>query len=163
MLGACGIDPEVGGPPAIGRQALPPAELTGVVFEGYAEGVRDLIISASRAEVDIEHGVARLDKVRISFAGEERGPTRISAPFAEFRLDSDDFVLSGGVRGSTQFGERFSTSEVRYDHASRKLRSASRVKVQRANLQLEAEGMEIDVASRTIRLTGKVQAEMQGG
>ncbi|MCP4002663.1 MAG: LPS export ABC transporter periplasmic protein LptC [bacterium] len=146
-----------------GDLSLPPAQLTGVVFEGYAAGARDLLISAATAEVDSSGGVARLEKVMILFAQEERGRTRITAPHAEFRLDSDDFLLTGGVEGTTQDGDRFVTDEVRYEHERRKLYSSSGVRVERENLKLKADGMELDVATRSLKLTGRVQANMNGG
>ena len=66
------------------------------------------------------------------------------------------------MRGTTEEGETFETEKVAYDAVDRVLRSETPVRVDRSNLRLRAEGMEIDVATRVLKLTGKVRAEIEG-
>ena len=89
-----------------------------------------------------------------------RGEVRIKAERAEFHLDSDDFVLHDRVEGSTAEGERFTTAHVRYEQAAQRLWTDQPVRLYRDNLLVEGAGMEIDLETRKIRLTGSVQARV---
>lgn len=138
----------------------PRAQLRGVIFEGYAAGTRELVVRAASAEVDPGQRLVELDSVRISFRDPARGQVRIKAERAEFRLDNDDFVLHDRVEGSTAGGERFTTAHVRYEQAAQRLWTDQPVRLYRDNLVVEGEGMEIDLETRKIRLTGSVQARV---
>ncbi len=140
--------------------AAPPAELIDVKFEAYSAGERDVLVRAERAEVQPQERVAYLYGVRIDFADEGRGPIHIEAARAEFELDSDDFVLSGGVEGRARGSERFTTEEVRYEREHNRLWSIHPVRVTDDHLVLHGAGMELDLAERRIRLTGRVRAEI---
>ena len=160
LLLGCGPAPDLAGlsgslqPPA-------PARLSGVVFESYALGSREVEVRAARAEVDSVKRVVRLERVRIDFMDPQRGRVQVRAKRADFLLDSDDFVLREQVEGSTAEGERFSTAQVRYEQAAQRLWTDQPVRLYRDNLVVEGEGMEIDLSTRRIRLTGKVEARMK--
>ena len=139
---------------------LPPAELEGVIFEGYRGELRDLSVTAKKAVVDMVGRVASLEDVKLSFSEQSRGKLDVGAPRGEFKLDQDDFVLSGGVVGTAQEGERFSTEAVRYVAANRELVSSSLVELRRSNLVIRADGMQLGLDERRLRLIGKVEARV---
>ncbi|MGH9885785.1 MAG: LPS export ABC transporter periplasmic protein LptC [bacterium] len=150
-----GLDPE---PPT--AMSLPPAELSGVVFEGYRGELRDLSVTSEKAVVDMVRRVASLDDEKLSFSEESRGKLEVGAPHGEFKLDADDFVLTGGVVGSAQEGERFSTDSVHYVAAKRELVSTTPVELRRENLVLRADGMQLGLDQRRLKMIGKVEARV---
>lgn len=137
---------------------MPPAELHGVTFEGYRGELRDLSVTAKEAKVDMVGRVAELADVKLSFSEGTRGKIEVAAPVGAFKLDQDDFELSGGVVGSAQEGERFATQSVRYVAAKRELVSTSPVELRRSNLVLRANGMTLGLDQRRLRLVGAVKA-----
>jgi LPS export ABC transporter protein LptC len=139
---------------------LPPAILEGVVFEGYSGELRDLWVTARQAKVDMVGRIAELKDVKLSFSEGTRGRIEVEAPAGEFKLDQDDFELTGGVVGSAQAGEKFSTASVRYDAAKRELRSSAPVELRRSNLVLRANGMTLGLEQRRLKLLGAVEARV---
>ena len=117
---------------ANGPHAPTPAQLRGVLFEGYAAGAREVEVRAARANLHPAERVVHLERVQIRFQDERRGQIHIDAERAELRLDSDDFMLHGRVEGSTTEGERFSTAEVRYEQASGRLWTDQPVRLYRS-------------------------------
>lgn len=142
------------------EQALPPIELGGVTFEGYRGEQRELSVTAERATIDLVTRVADLERVTFSFSEDSRGQIEVAAPNGELKLDADDFVLSGGVVGSAQRGERFSTESVQYIASSRELVSSTPVELRRADLLLLAGGMRLGLDARRLRLIGGVNARV---
>ena len=143
-----------------GPVQIPPIALESVVFEGYHGDLRDLSVTAASAVVDTATQVAHLSDVAIGFAGQDKERVQIQAPVGEFQLDGDDFTLSGGVKGSTGEGERFTTDEVRYLAKRRVLHSDDPVEIARANVLLSAAGMELELANQKLRLLGSVRARV---
>ena len=120
-----------------------------------------IAIRAARAEVDSVKRVVRLERVRINFQDPRHGRVEVRANRAEFLLDSDDFILRDQVEGSTAEGERFSTAQVRYEQTAQRLWTHHPVRLYRDGLVVQGEGMEIDLATRRIRLMGQVEARME--
>jgi len=147
-------------PPRSNSQRLPPAQLEGVIFEGYSGESREFYVTAVKATVDLVARVAALERVSFRFAEGDRGQIEVAAPLGKLELDADDFELSGGVVGSAQAGERFSTASLRYLAASRELVSTTPVELQRTNLVLRADGMTLGLDARRLRLVGQVQARV---
>jgi len=141
-------------------QGLPPAELHGVIFEGYRGEQRELKVTAEKATIDLIARIADLDDVTLRFTEDSRGQIEVAAPSGEFKLDADDFVLSGGVVGSAQAGERFTTESVHYVAASRELVSTTPVQLERTNLEIRADGMKLGLDARRLRLVGQVKARV---
>ena len=156
-----GLDLLDSGGGARGPVEIPPMEMTGVVFEGYHGDLRDLSVNADEATVDMAAHVANLRKVTIGFSAEDASNVEISAPVGQFHLDADDFTLSDGVHGKTGEGEAFTTDAVRYVSKRRVIVSDSRVELRRTNLVLTATGMELEVPTHKLRLTGNVRARVQ--
>jgi LPS export ABC transporter protein LptC len=77
-------------------------------------------------------------------------------------LDRDDFVLSGRVYGSVGPDQSFETSEVRYESQKARLWTDQPVSVKRSRLILKGDGMEIDLASRTLKISGRVHTHLAG-
>jgi LPS export ABC transporter protein LptC len=140
--------------------SLPPAELEGVIFEGYRGEQRELNVTAEKASIDLVARIADLDDVTLRFSEDSRGQIEVSAPSGELKLDEDDFVLSGGVVGSAQAGERFTTESVRYVAKSREMVSKTPVELHRENLDLRADSMTLGLDKRRLRLVGNVKARV---
>jgi len=138
-----------------------PAVLERVVFEGYAQGEREVEVLAASAQVDPSTRIARLTDVKISFEDPRRGAIVVHAEGAHLDLASDDFVLVGSVDGSTASGERFVGEEIRYDAKTETLRSDRPVRVYRENMMLTGDGMVIDVETRRITIQGRVRTKMR--
>jgi len=137
---------------APGSFTPPPVTLESVRFEGYRGAGRDFQVWASNAKIRTIERLATLKDVRIEFEDTGRGTLEVSADRAELDLQRDDFVLHENVHGSTGSGERFVTSEVRYDPDSRLLVTDEDVSVERGNWTLNGRGMEIDVPGRRLRV-----------
>jgi LPS export ABC transporter protein LptC len=151
----CAADP----PPVASPSTLRPQTLLeGVVLEGYAAGSDEFRVQAASAEVDPIGSVARLTQVRIEFADPQSGLVVVRAGEGEFALARDDFALRAGVVGDTGAGEHFETEDLRYEDASRSLRTESPVRMTRSNLEFRGSGMRFDVDSRRLRFTGRVTA-----
>lgn len=156
----CGVGVEGFDVPRLAEPELPPAELEGVIFEGYRGEQRELSVTAERATIDLIGRVAALEFVKFSFSEDSRGQIDIAAPTGELELDKDDMVLSGGVVGSASHGERFSTDTVRYSAAKRELASTTPVELRRADLLMRADGMTLGLDARRLRLIGRVRAQV---
>jgi len=139
---------------------IPPIALQKILFEGYHGDLQDLTVTAATAVVDTATQIAHLSDVAIGFAGDD-GRIEIAAPVGDFRLDGDDFTLSGGVSGSTAEGERFTTVSVKYISKRRVLHSDDAVKILRSNVDLSGNGMELELAHQKLRLLGNVRAKVK--
>ena len=162
LLAGCslgsGVDGETDAAPT---ERAAPAVLERVVFEGYAQGEREVEVLAASAQVDPSTRIARLSGVKISFEDVRRGAIVVKAEGARLDLASDDFVLLGAVDGTTASGERFVGEEIRYDARTRKLRSDRPVRVYRQNMTLTGDGMEIDVETRRVKIEGRVRTTVR--
>jgi LPS export ABC transporter protein LptC len=156
----CGSELEALAKPRPTSKGLPPAELSGVIFEVYRGEQREMRVTADTATIDLIGRVADLDGVTLRFSEDSRGQIEVAAPSGEVELDKDDFVLSGGVVGSAQAGERFTTDSVRYVAKTRELVSTTPVELHRINLELRADGMKLGLDARRLRLVGKVEARV---
>jgi LPS export ABC transporter protein LptC len=150
--GCTGEPPPVASPPTLRPQTL----LEGVVLEGYAAGSNEFRVQAAAAEVDPLASVARLSRVQIDFADRTSGAVSVEAGEGEFALARDDFELRGGVVGETSAGEHFETEDLRYDSATRSLRTEAPVRMTRSNLEFRGRGMRFDIDSRRLRFAGRV-------
>src|SRR5215471_16747584 len=153
-LCACGSTLEGFEPGSRPQVQIPPIAMDGVLFEGYHGDLQDLTVTAASAVVDTTAQLAHLSDVAIGFAGDENGRVQIAAPLGEFKLDGDDFTLSGGVSGSTALGESFTTQEVRYIAKRRVLHSDDPVSIARGNVELSGKGMDLELAHQKLRLLG---------
>ena len=140
---------------------VPPIEMEHVIFEGYHGDLKDLAVTAKAATVDMATHVANLRDVVIHFAAEDQSKVEIAAPAGQFHLDGDDFTLTDGVTGETEEGQKFKTEAVHYIAKRRVIASNTPVELLRDKLRLTATGMELEVASHKLRLTGNVQARLQ--
>ncbi|HTO07268.1 MAG TPA: LPS export ABC transporter periplasmic protein LptC [Myxococcota bacterium] len=147
-----------GGPRA--APEMPPIEMDRVIYEGYHGDLQDLLVTAAGATVDMATKVAHLRDVSIHFATEDASKVEIAAPHGQFHLDKDDFVLTDGVTGTTEEGQKFKTRAVHYVGARRVIASDSPVELRRDNLVLTATGMELEVATHKLHLTGNVKARV---
>ena len=137
---------------------VPPALLHDVVFEGFSSGIRDAVVTAAVARIDTERRVALLREVEISFREELRGRVEIRAEEGTLDLDSEDFLLRGGVEGVMAAGDRFHTTQLAYERPEERLSTRAPVRLERSSMTIRAEGMEFDLAERRVHLTGPVTA-----
>ena len=133
------------------------------MFEGFRDATLSARVSAREARVDPGAERADLDDVRILFREEVRGVVELEAPRGTIHLYSEDFELSGGVRGWTEGGERFATDARHYERERQRIWSDTPVQLDRQNFVMEADGMEIELADdvRRIRLLGRVRGVME--
>jgi hypothetical protein len=136
---ACGSALDGLGPGRSEHAELPPAELDGVLFEGYRGELRDLFVTSEHATVDMVGRVARLSGVRLTLAEPTRGPIEVAAPTGQFQLDDDDFLLSGGVQGTAAKGER-PLPRLAAVVAAKRSSSAASGDARRDTFQLRADG-----------------------
>lgn len=141
---------------------LPPARLEGVTLEGVSGGSRDVLMRAARARVDATTRIADLDDVHLSLARTERGPLELSAGRARVDLSRDDVVLEDGVQGRTREGETFRTRALYYDDTRARLHTDQPVAIERPNLTLRGDGMEMDLDAEAIRVLGRVRTQVDG-
>jgi LPS export ABC transporter protein LptC len=146
-----------------GPPPLPPALLEGVRFEAYRDGVTDAEVRSQFAEVDWAQDEVRLQGVQIVLPGQDRGPLAVQAEHGRIDLVTKGFVLGGRVVARTGDGQRLETARLRYEAGPRKLVSDDPVRVLGQRLELVGSGMEIDVATRRVRLRGPVRAQTEGG
>ncbi len=154
LLPAIGCGPPVESRPRAGvdLDGLPPLVLDGVIFSGYRSATKDLEVRARRARVQPDQQVAVLREVDILFRDSERGPMHVTADDADFNLATQAFVLHENVKGEVGDGERFSTSEVRYDEKLRRLHTDRPVQIDHGRISFKGKGMVIDVASGRLTL-----------
>jgi LPS export ABC transporter protein LptC len=115
-------------------------------------------LRARSADVRWAQDEVLLSKVRIFLAEQERGPVEVKADRGQIDLKTEAFVLQGQVVALTADGQRFETSELRYEPDRRKLVSDSPVRVKGPRIEVVGTGMEVDVPTRRVRLLGPVRA-----
>jgi LPS export ABC transporter protein LptC len=162
LLTCCApVDVDDGGTASSEPGDMPPALLENVVFEGYAAGSREVAVQARAAEVNADERSVELQGVRISLDDEQRGSVEIQAESALFDLEADDFLLRDRVEGTTARGEHFVTAEVSYEQASQRLFTDHPVVVHRPDMTLRGDGMELDLETRTLKITGNVRTQVE--
>lgn len=131
---------------------LSPIVLDGLNFSGYRGATEDLEVRARQAELDPDQQVAALREVEIQFRDSERGPMHVTSDRADFNLATQAFVLHENVHGEIGDGERFATSEVRYDEKLRRLTTDRPVQIEHGRISFKGNGMVIDVATGRLTL-----------
>lgn len=159
-LMACGAEGS-SGEAAAQPPPAPVARLHGVVFDGYRGDSRNLQLTAGSADVDWGAEEVFLDRVRIVLPEEQPGPLSVRAARGRIDLRSRGFVLEGGVVASTPEGERFETRSLRYLPDRNVLVSDDPVTVRGRRLDLVGTGLELDVATRQVRVLGPVRARTE--
>jgi LPS export ABC transporter protein LptC len=144
-----------------GAPESPPIEMDRVIYEGYHGDLQDLLVTAAGATVDMTTHIANLRDVSIHFATEDASKVEIAAPHGQFHLDRDDFTLTDGVTGTTEEGQHFKTKAVNYIGTRRVIASSTPVELTRDKLVITATGMELEVATHKLHLTGNVKARVQ--
>ena len=141
--------------------AEPTAVMENVRFEGFRSGERDLGVFARSAEIQLDSREVALDRVRVEARGSE-GEISIGADKGAVDLEKDSFRLIGKVEGHVGSGQRFQTSEVRYDSETQRIWTDREVRVVRDNLTLEGRGMDLDLEERRIQILNGVRTTLEG-
>lgn len=132
-----------------------------VRFEGFRSGERDLVVFARTAEIVLSSREVALEHVRVEAQGSE-GEISIAAEQGTVDLEEDSFRLIGKVKGRVGTGQRFETSEVRYDSSTQKIWTDREVRVVRDNLTLVGKGMDLDLKERRVQILNGVRTTLEG-
>lgn len=148
-------------PSPIASPPEPTALMQNVRFEGFRSGERDLVVFARTAEIVLSSREVALEHVRVEAQGSE-GEISIAAEQGTVDLEEDSFRLIGKVKGRVGTGQRFETSEVRYDSSTQKIWTDREVRVVRDNLTLVGKGMDLDLKERRVQILNGVRTTLEG-
>ena len=90
------------------------------------------------------------------------GEISIRAEQGAVDLEEDSFRLIGRVKGRVGAGQRFETSEVRYDSSTEKIWTDREVRVVQDNLTLVGKGMDLDLKERRVQILNGVRTTLEG-
>lgn len=145
----------------VATPAEPTALMQNVRFEGFRSGERDLVVFARTAEIELSSREVSLEQVRVEAQGSE-GEISIRAEQGAVDLEEDSFRLIGRVKGRVGAGQRFETSEVRYDSSTEKIWTDREVRVVQDNLTLVGKGMDLDLKERRVQILNGVRTTLEG-
>jgi LPS export ABC transporter protein LptC len=135
-------------------QASPPLRITGMTFVASSGAVRDLLVAAERADVDIAANRADLAAVRAEWAGADgRASLELECERGEFDLATNDLVAVGDVRGRLSDGREFRGPWLRYDRANGIAFTDAPVTILDQGRTLRGGGLRYHVRDRRMRLT----------
>jgi LPS export ABC transporter protein LptC len=137
--------------------------LRGIAFQRFIGEQLEFEVRAAGGVFEPGRRSALLEDVQTRFRDAERGgDVRLAARSGDFDLDQRSFVLSGDVEGSTANGERFSTSQARYDQAAAKIVIDQPVTLQSGRVSSRGSGLVFDLASREFTLFD-IEGRREGG
>lgn len=94
----------------------------------------------------------------------ENGPARLQANQARYNMDTDRVAVPGAVLLTTADGYRLGTSDVLIDLKQRRLAGRGGVQGQMPLGRFSAERLDVDIAERTVTLSGRARVHIvQGG
>ena len=127
----------------------------GLTFVASRGAERDLVLRAERARLDPGSNVAHLERVESSVDPQEGAPGfEMTCDEGDLFLSSNDFLAKGNVHGKTADGRRFTTSWVRYDHASGVASTDAPVEIEEAGGKYKGGGFRYNVRDQRFRLLG---------
>jgi LPS export ABC transporter protein LptC len=149
---------------ACGAGALPSAGVAqdaegmmirGLTFVATRGPERDLVLRAERARLDPGSNVAHLEHVESSVDPQEGVPGfEMTCDEGDLFLSTNDFLAKGNVHGTTGDGRRFTTSWVRYDHATGVASTDAPVVIEEAGGKYKGGGFRYQVKEQRFRLLG---------
>lgn len=141
------------------------ARVEGVtVFQASAKG--ELTLTANSAQWSREKEKLDLDGVDIRFevvdtSGQQNRAGHITSERGEARTDGKQFSLEGRVVAEAFEGYRLETSDVSYDHETRKLNTNAFVHLNGPGVNLTGKGATVDYERQRIEVRGRVKANLQ--
>jgi len=149
---------------ACGAGFLPPRSVAqdadgmvmrGLTFVSSRGGERDLVLRADRARLDPGSNVAHLERVESSVDPQEGSPGfEMTCDEGDLFLSTNDFLAKGNVHGKTADGRRFTTTWVRYDHATGVASTDAPVEIQEAGGKYKGGGFRYQVREQRFKLLG---------
>lgn len=129
--------------------------IRGLTFVASHGAERDLVVRAERARLDPGSNVAHLEGVESSVDPQEGTPGfEMTCDEGDLFLTTNDFLAKGHVHGKTVDGRRFTTSWVRYDHASGVASTDAPVEIEEAGGKYKGGGFRYQVRDQRFRLLG---------
>jgi LPS export ABC transporter protein LptC len=135
-------------------QAANSLRITGMTFVASTGAVRDLLVAAEHADIDIAGNRADLASVRAEWAGADgRTSLELECERGEFDLATNDLVAVGDVRGRLSDGREFRGPWLRYDRANGVAFTDAPVTILDQGRTLRGGGLRYHVRDRRLRLT----------
>jgi len=129
--------------------------IRGLTFVASRGAERDLVLRAEHARLDPGSNVAHLEGVESSVDPQEGTPGfEMTCDEGDLFLATNDFLAKGHVHGKTADGRRFTTTWVRYDHASGVASTDAPVEIEEAGGKYKGGGFRYQVREQRFRLLG---------
>ena len=152
LAAACGAG---GLPSASVAQDAEGMVIHGLTFVASRGPERDLVLRAERARLDPGSNVAHLEHVESSVDPQEGTPGfEMTCDEGDLFLSTNDFLAKGNVHGRTANGRRFTTTWVRYDHATGVASTDAPVEIEEAGGRYKGGGFRYQVKEQRFRLLG---------
>jgi len=152
LAAACGAG---GLPSASVAQDAEGMVIHGLTFVASRGPERDLVLRAERARLDPGSNVAHLEHVESSVDPQEGTPGfEMTCDEGDLFLSTNDFLAKGNVHGRTADGRRFTTTWVRYDHATGVASTDAPVEIEEAGGRYKGGGFRYQVKEQRFRLLG---------
>ncbi len=134
--------------------ALPPMRITAMTFVASAGSVRELLLSASHATVQLAADRAELEDVHAQWAGDDgQISLELRCEQGEFDLATNDLIAVGDVRGRFRDGREFRGPWLRYDRAKGIAFTDAPVTIYDQGRTLHGGGLRYHIRDRRLRLT----------
>ncbi|HME72451.1 MAG TPA: LPS export ABC transporter periplasmic protein LptC [Myxococcota bacterium] len=129
--------------------------IRGLTFVASRGAERDLVLRAERARLDPGSNVAHLERVESSVDPQEGAPGfEMTCDEGDLFLATNDFLAKGNVHGKTADGRHFTTTWVRYDHATGVASTDAPVEIEEAGGKYKGGGFRYQVKEQRFRLLG---------
>ncbi len=117
-------------------------------------------VRAREAEISPRSGQALLTDVTVNLVQPiSEDPLDVRADRARVSLAGDALRMEGAVEGLDEKGRRFETAWLEYDQSRGLLFTSAPVLLFDAQSEIRANGLEYDMQTRTLRLTGGTQVQ----
>jgi LPS export ABC transporter protein LptC len=136
--------------------------LDGVDFQRFVGEHIEFDVVARSGVFEPQQRTAQLDGIEMNFRHQDRGSIRLRAGAGEFDFQERTFLMRDGVEGETASGERFSTSQARYDRARSRIVVDQPVSLQSGRVSSRGSGLVFDIASRELTLFD-MEGRREGG
>ncbi|MBN2468330.1 MAG: LPS export ABC transporter periplasmic protein LptC [Deltaproteobacteria bacterium] len=137
------------------------------VFQGIdytatnKEGMTEWRLTAATARYFEENKRAELKTVGITFYSKEGAVYRVRGDNGVFNTESKDVQLSGNIIGTSNDGYQFRTTSILYKADTKKAQTDDRVFLEGPQVNLEGQGMVVDVEKKRILLLHNVKAHVK--
>jgi LPS export ABC transporter protein LptC len=155
-----------GNTPEEGLDALPKnidLSLKKINYTETHEGRQVWTLVADSAAHNLTDGIARIESIRMTFFDPELGDLLLTAAQGELSPKKQEVTVRGEVEVRSPRGYHLLTEQLDYREADRVLKSAGPVRLHSKNLVVQGDRLRLNVADRSLTLTGHVRAEFPHG